>query len=108
VPAPILGGEDDSQRISGRQSKRIKTYSRRFIRNKENKMQERNMIPLAGLWKKSSSKGSPYYLGHLGYEANLLLFENKFKRDEKDPDLVLYIAKQTKRRDQDEGNAEYV
>ncbi len=50
------------------------------------------MVRLAGLWKKDGKDGA-FYQGGLGHGAQVLVFRNKNKRDEKDPDLVLYIAK---------------
>jgi len=49
-----------------------------------------DMIKVTGLWK-HEGKGGVYYSGSLGL-AQMLIFANKFKRSEKDPDLTLCIA----------------
>jgi hypothetical protein len=56
------------------------------------------MIKLAGLWKEEGKDNSVFYSGKLGYGTRLLLFRNKYKRDEKDPDLILYLAKSEERK----------
>ena len=60
-----------------------------MIPRKENDMAD--MIKVTGLWKKEG-KNCVFYSGSLGYGAQVLVFSNKFKRSEKDPDLNLFIA----------------
>ncbi|MBU1008476.1 hypothetical protein KKA53_05360 [Candidatus Dependentiae bacterium] len=55
------------------------------------------MIKLAGLWKGEGKDGAPFYSGKLGYGTRLMLFRNKFKKGDRDPDLVLYLAKSEER-----------
>ena len=55
------------------------------------------MIKLCGLWRKEGKDGEPFYSGKLGYGVNVLLFKNKFKKADKDPDLVLYLAEAEKK-----------
>lgn len=50
-----------------------------------------DMIKVTGLWKKEGKNGV-FYSGALGYGAQVLIFANKFKNSEKDPDLNLFIA----------------
>ena len=50
-----------------------------------------DMIKVTGLWKHEGKSGV-YYSGGLGYGAQVLIFANKFKRSEKNPDLNLFIA----------------
>ena len=51
------------------------------------------MIKLAGLWKEEGKDNVDSYSGKLGYGTRFLLFRNQSKRDETDPDFVLYLAK---------------
>lgn len=59
--------------------------------------EEAPKVKIGGLWKKESADGTVFYQGGLSYSSNLLLFKNKFKRSEKDPDLILYIAQKLKK-----------
>ena len=55
---------------------------------------ENNMVKIGGLWRQESSKdGSVFYSGALSYSSNILIFKNKFKKNERDPDLILYVSK---------------
>ena len=49
------------------------------------------MIQLAAFWKKESKNDRTYYQGKLG-NGRLLLFKNDKKKEEKQPDLILYIV----------------
>jgi len=49
-----------------------------------------DMTKVTGLWKHAGKNGT-YYSGPLGL-AQVLIFSNKFKRSEKDPDLTMCIA----------------
>ena len=63
------------------------------------------MIQLAALWKKESKNGRHYYTGSLG-NGQLLLFKNDKKIDEKQPDLILYIVKNERRKEEKGGGHE--
>ena len=54
-------------------------------------------IKLTGLWKQESRSGDVYYSGSLTYSTNILLFKNQYKKSERDPDLILYIAEKVKK-----------
>jgi len=54
-------------------------------------------IKLGGLWKQESKDGTVYYSGSLTYSTNILLFKNQYKKSEKDPDLLLYLAQKLKK-----------
>jgi len=59
---------------------------------------QKTMFKLCGLWKQQSADGKTYYSGSLTYSTNLLLFPNKYKEpNNKQPDLILYIAKKEKK-----------
>ena len=66
------------------------------------------MLKLCGLWRKEGKDGEPFYSGKLGYGVNLLLFKNKYKKADKDPDLVLYLAEAEKNRAKPEEKTEEV
>ena len=55
-------------------------------------MSENTMVKLCGLWASKAKDESTFYSGKLGYSARILVFKNRFKQGEKDPDLILYIA----------------
>lgn len=54
-------------------------------------------IKIGGLWKQQSKSGDVYYSGSLTYSTNLLLFKNRYKKSEKDPDLLLYVSQKLKK-----------
>ena len=63
---------------------------------------ENNLVKITGLWRQESSKdGSVFYSGSLSYSSNLLIFKNKFKKNERDPDLILYVGKREQKERQD-------
>ena len=64
-------------------------------------MSDQKMIKLTGLWKKETDNGV-HYSGGFGYSANILLFQNKYKRSEKDPDLILYVAQKAEKKPEEE------
>jgi len=61
-------------------------------------------VKLTGLWKQQSKSGDVYYSGSLTYSTNLLMFKNKFKKSDRDPDLILYISEKKKKEKDDEGD----
>lgn len=69
---------------------------------------ENNMVKIGGLWRQESSKdGSVFYSGALSYSSNILIFKNKFKKNERDPDLILYVSKrEQKERQEDQEDQE--
>lgn len=54
------------------------------------------MIELSGLWLNESKDGQKYFSGSLG-RARLIIFKNTFKKEEKEPDYLLYIDERTKK-----------
>ena len=68
-------------------------------------MDKSPMIKLCGLWKKESKDGTVFYQGKLSYSSNILLFKNKFKRNEKDPSLILYLS-EVQKKESKEGESE--
>lgn len=60
------------------------------------------MVRLTGLWLNESKAGEKYFAGNLG-TARIMMFKNKFKSKDTDPDYVLNIAPK-KDREQQEDN----
>lgn len=57
------------------------------------------MILLTGLYLNESKKGEKYFKGRLG-TGDILIYKNKKKSQEKDPDYYLYLAEKV---DKDKG-----
>ena len=68
---------------------------------------QKAMIKLCGLWKSQTVEGKTYYSGPLSYGTNLLLFPNTYKKSSEDKqlDLILYIAKREKKEKQQQDQA---
>ena len=56
------------------------------------------MIPITGLWLNESKNGEKYFSGYMG-SAKVLIFKNKFKERENQPDYVLYVTANPKQQD---------
>lgn len=58
-------------------------------------MAEKNndMLQLGGLWQNTSKKGEKYLVGYLG-NLRLIIFKNKYKKEEKHPSHIMYLAAQ--------------
>ncbi len=54
-----------------------------------------NGIRLGGLWSKQAQDGSWYIEGPFG-QANIRIYENKYKKSEKDPAYVMYVSEKAK------------
>lgn len=54
-------------------------------------MEKKTMIQLTGMWRNRSKAGEDYFSGSLG-RGKLLMFENREKRTDKDPDYFLMLA----------------
>lgn len=54
------------------------------------------MIELSGLWLHESKDGMKYFSGSLG-RARLVVFKNNFKKEEKEPDYILYLDEPIKK-----------
>lgn len=50
-----------------------------------------SLLKLTGLWLKKGKNGV-FCQGQLSPWANILIFENKYKRSDKDPDFILFIG----------------
>ena len=71
-------------------------------------MKKDMLIHITGFWKNESRDGSTYYASKLRSGAKLLLFENRHKRGEKDPDLILCIAAADNSRNPQDQEVEYL
>ena len=49
------------------------------------------LLNLCGLWKCTSKAGNTYWRGRLG-GAVVLIMENKYKKNDTQPDLIVYLA----------------
>ena len=61
------------------------------------------MLKLTGLWKYRDRNNNDYLSGSIGPNVKVLVFQNGNKKDEKDPDFVLYLAEP--RREGDKQNS---
>jgi hypothetical protein len=52
------------------------------------------MVKIAGLYEKTSQKGNRYFIGRLN-GARLLMFANTDKKQESDPDWLLYVQERS-------------
>ena len=52
-----------------------------------------NMLNLCGLWSKKDKNDNEYFVGKLTYSTRLMVFKNKNKKLEKDPDYYITICK---------------
>ncbi|MBA7496146.1 hypothetical protein ES702_06744 [subsurface metagenome] len=60
--------------------------------------EEKTMVKLCGLWKSKTREGVTFYSGKLTYSSQLLVFKNKYKKeDDKNPDLIVYISEYKKK-----------
>ena len=59
------------------------------------------MIKLTGLWENTTKRGETYFKGNLG-SGQVLVFKNKYKKGENDPDYVMYLAEKEKKEMQPE------
>lgn len=55
------------------------------------------MIKLGGLWRNVDREGNEYFSGNLNTSSRLMIFRNGYKKAEKEPDFILYIAPVEKR-----------
>ena len=53
---------------------------------------DKQKILLTGLWARKDEKGEIYYTGALSYGAQLLMFKNDKKSNERSPDVMLYLV----------------
>ena len=49
-------------------------------------------LKLTGLWKNTDRKGDIYYAGSLSPGVRILIFKNSYKKEAREPDLILYVA----------------
>lgn len=49
------------------------------------------LTEIGGLWVKHNKNGEEYYTGRLG-NSNLILFKNKNKKTDKEPEFRLYVG----------------
>ena len=59
---------------------------------------ESDLVEIGGLWLNESKGGEKYFSGSLG-SARLIIFKNKFKEADNQPDYRLYVAPRKKDND---------
>lgn len=57
----------------------------------ETTSEQKPMLQLGGLWVNESKKGNKYMSGYLG-NLSLKIFRNTFKKNDNEPDYVMYLA----------------
>lgn len=62
-------------------------------------MSKDSIIHLTGIWINESKNKGVYMQGSLGH-SKLLIFKNKNKRKETDPDFNMYIAPRNRKREE--------
>lgn len=53
--------------------------------------QQRDLVKLSGLWENTDKNGDTYYTGGFG-AARLVIFRNKRKASDQEPDWILYVS----------------
>ena len=74
------------------------------------KLKRRNMselVQITGLWSNVDKNGKKYLSGYMG-NAKVLILENGFKEEEKQPDYILYVAPKKKDGEQTEKSEETI
>lgn len=59
-----------------------------------NDNEQNDMILLGGLWINESASGHKYMAGRLGLGGKVLIFRNKNKTNENQPDYHMFLARQ--------------
>jgi len=59
-----------------------------------------NMAMITGLWENTAKSGITYLRGNMGY-ANILIFENRKKERDQDPDYYLFVAPKEEREEEE-------
>ncbi len=54
-----------------------------------------DLMKVTGLYSNVSKSGDKYLSGNLSYSTKLMVFKNKFKEKDSDPDMILYICPRT-------------
>ncbi len=62
-----------------------------------------DLIEIGALWRQESKDGMKYLRGTMGSKAKLLVFANKYKKEERHPDFLVYVQKKEKDQDQGQG-----
>lgn len=57
------------------------------------------MIKITGLWSNTDKNGNTYLSGKLG-DANIKIFANNYKQEDKHPDMIMYLDESKKKTEQ--------
>lgn len=84
---PGESAEEMEQALAQKTTKQSKAMPDKKDSNKNGS----NMIQVGGLWKSITSKEEPMLSGYLG-NARIVILPNGFKKEDKHPDYIFYIA----------------
>ncbi len=62
-----------------------------------------DLMQVGGLWKNTSANGESYLQGKLGPNVRILIFKNKFKTADNQPDFQIYFAPVERKEGEGEG-----
>lgn len=60
-----------------------------------------DLVQIGALWKNENKDGETYLSGTFG-AAKLLVFKNKWKKGEKDPDYKIFVGRRVRKEEGDE------
>jgi uncharacterized protein (DUF736 family) len=49
-------------------------------------------IKLGGAWAKTAKDGTKYIMGPLTHGTNIMIYPNKYKKSDKDPDYIISLG----------------
>jgi hypothetical protein len=62
-------------------------------------MDKQKPIEIASVWRNETRDGEEYWSGYLG-NSKLLIFKNKYKKEDRHPDLRVYVAPKEKKKEE--------
>ena len=65
-----------------------------------------DLMQVSGLWKNTSANGEMYLQGKLGSNVRILIFKNKYKTADNQPDYQIYFAPVERRENEGESAVE--
>lgn len=71
-------------------------------------MAKGDLIKLGAFWKRQKLNGEEYLSGSKFDRGRLVMFRNKYKKDDKHPDWILYIGEDRDKEETNEGTGEDV
>lgn len=62
-----------------------------------------DLIPATGLWEKTNKNGETYFTGNMGV-VSVVIFKNKHKSKQNDPDWNMYLSKKKAQEEHNSNN----